>query len=134
MKVLSVSFTAIAKVSRWKCSNGCSYLQPCLRGAWRPWDIDLRLPTRGVQMAGRTFAIGDIHGDIAPLHRVLGRLPPLQADDTVVFLGDYLDRGPRSKDVVEQLMSFPGRTPAKVVCLRGNHEDAWLRVCREGWD
>src|SRR5262245_28360551 len=85
-------------------------------------------------MAGRTFAIGDIHGDIAPLHRVLGRLPPLHADDTVVFLGDYLDRGPRSKDVVEQLMSFPGRTPAKVVCLRGNHEDAWLRVCREGWD
>jgi serine/threonine protein phosphatase 1 len=85
-------------------------------------------------MAGRTFAIGDIHGEVGHLSTLLARLPPLDADDTVVFLGDYLDRGPRSKDIVEQLMSFPGRTPAKVVCLRGNHEDAWVRVCREGWD
>ncbi|HET6281818.1 MAG TPA: metallophosphoesterase [Polyangia bacterium] len=85
-------------------------------------------------MAGRTFAIGDIHGEAEHLSRVLGRLPALDADDTLVFLGDYLDRGPRSKDIVEQLMSFPGRTPAKVVCLRGNHEDSWVRVCKEGWD
>jgi serine/threonine protein phosphatase 1 len=85
-------------------------------------------------MAARTFAIGDIHGEIDPLHELLGRLPALDASDTVVFMGDYLDRGPRAKEVVEHLMSFPARTPAKVVCLRGNHEDGWLRVCQEGWD
>lgn len=85
-------------------------------------------------MAGRTFAIGDIHGEAEHLTTLLGRLPALDADDTLVFLGDYLDRGANSKDIVERLMSLPTRTPAKVVCLRGNHEDSWLRVCREGWD
>jgi len=85
-------------------------------------------------MAGRTFAIGDIHGESAHLKRVLEQLPTLDADDTLVFLGDYLNRGPRSKDVIEQLIAMPEATPAKVVCLRGNHEDAWLRVKREGWD
>ena len=85
-------------------------------------------------MAKRTFAIGDIHGEAGHLVRVLDQLPLLDAEDTLIFLGDYVDRGPHSKGVVEQLMKMPGTTPAKVVCLRGNHEDAWLRVRREGWD
>jgi serine/threonine protein phosphatase 1 len=85
-------------------------------------------------MAGRTFAIGDLHGEPAHLHRLLDRLPALDASDTVVFLGDYLDRGPQSKETVEQLMALPGHTAAQVVCLRGNHEDSWLRVLRQGWD
>jgi serine/threonine protein phosphatase 1 len=61
-------------------------------------------------------------------------LPELDETDTVVFLGDYLDRGPQSKEVVDYVRSFPTRTKAKVVALRGNHEDAWLRVCTKGWD
>lgn len=85
-------------------------------------------------MAGRTFAIGDTHGEPGHLATLLGRFPALDAQDTVVFLGDYLDRGTRPKEVVDLLMSLPQRTPAQVVCLRGNHEDAWLRVIREGWD
>lgn len=85
-------------------------------------------------MSGRTFAIGDIHGETTHLFRLLSCLPPLDADDTIVFLGDYLDRGPNSRQVVEYLRTFPARTPAKVVALRGNHEDAWLRVCHRGWD
>jgi serine/threonine protein phosphatase 1 len=85
-------------------------------------------------MAGRTFAIGDTHGEPGHLAKLMGRLPVLDAQDTLVFLGDYLDRGPHAKQLVEQLMSLPRRTPAKVIFLRGNHEDAWLRVVREGWD
>jgi serine/threonine protein phosphatase 1 len=85
-------------------------------------------------MAGRTFAIGDTHGEPGHLATLLGRFPALDVEDTIVFLGDYLDRGPHAKQLVDQVMSLPERTPAKVVCLRGNHEDAWLRVLREGWD
>ncbi len=84
-------------------------------------------------MAGRTFAIGDIHGDLAALETLFGRLPELSADDTVLFLGDYIDRGPNSAGVVAWVRNFVAKTPAKVVCLRGNHEDAWLQVIEEGW-
>ncbi len=85
-------------------------------------------------MASRTFAIGDIHGETQHLMRIMSRLPELTREDTLVFLGDYIDRGPESKQVVQYLMKLPTQTKAKVVCLRGNHEDAWLRVCHEGWD
>jgi len=85
-------------------------------------------------MAGRTFAIGDIHGETAHLFKLLSCFPTLDADDTLVFVGDYLDRGPRSAQVIEYLRALPEQTPAKVVALRGNHEDAWLRVLERGWD
>ena len=85
-------------------------------------------------MPGRTFAIGDIHGDLDALFKVLSCLPTLNADDTVVFVGDYVDRGPKSAEVVDYIRKLPNQTAAKVVCLRGNHEDAWLRVCSGGWD
>lgn len=85
-------------------------------------------------MAGRTFAIGDIHGDIHAVWRLLAKFPELDADDTIVFLGDYLDRGPRSKDVIDYVRRLPYETPARVIALRGNHEDAWLRVVERGWD
>lgn len=84
-------------------------------------------------MTGRTFATGDIHGDLRALVRVFEQLPELDAGDTLVFLGDYVDRGPSSAQVVEWVRSLPSRTPAKVVALRGNHEDAWLRVIDRGW-
>jgi len=83
-------------------------------------------------MPGRTFAIGDIHGDLDDLFKLLSRLPELRETDTVVFVGDYLDRGPRSAEVVEYVRRFHEQVPAKVVALRGNHEDAWLRVIDGG--
>jgi len=84
-------------------------------------------------MAARTFAIGDIHGDYEALIKLLGLLPPLDEGDTLVFVGDYLDRGPRSAEVIAFLRELPQNTPAKVVLLRGNHEDGWLRVLERGW-
>jgi serine/threonine protein phosphatase 1 len=82
----------------------------------------------------RTIAIGDIHGELDHLRLLLDRLPRLEAHDTMVFLGDYIDRGPQSAQVVHYLRDIlPTRTPARLVFLRGNHEDAWLRVVREGW-
>jgi len=85
-------------------------------------------------MPPRTFAIGDVHGELEKLVTLLQRFPSLTSQDTLVFLGDYVDRGPHSRQVIEYLMLLPSLTKAKVVCLRGNHEDAWLRVQREGWD
>ncbi|MBW2529766.1 MAG: serine/threonine protein phosphatase [Deltaproteobacteria bacterium] len=84
-------------------------------------------------MAGRTFATGDIHGDLDALLRVEAQWPKLDEGDTLVFVGDYVDRGPQSAQVVEHIRSLSERTPAQVVALRGNHEDGWLRVVDQGW-
>jgi serine/threonine protein phosphatase 1 len=84
-------------------------------------------------VSGRTFAIGDIHGDLEALDLLFSRLPELTEMDTVVFLGDYVDRGPNSAGVVAWVQSFIRTCPAHVVCLRGNHEDAWIQVVEEGW-
>lgn len=70
--------------------------------------------------------IGDVHGELGHLDVLLGRLPDLDADDTVVLLGDFVDRGPDSKGVVERVRSLQRESTAKVVALRGNHEDRWI--------
>jgi serine/threonine protein phosphatase 1 len=85
-------------------------------------------------MSGRTIAIGDIHGELEQLQALVARLPTLDEADTLVFLGDYLDRGPDAAGVIDLIRrTLPARTKAQVVTLRGSHEDAWLRVRREGW-
>jgi len=84
-------------------------------------------------VVGRTFAIGDIHGDLAALNKLFARLPAFVADDTIVFLGDYLDRGPDSAGVVARIRELQATCPAKIIALRGNHEDAWLQVVDQGW-
>jgi serine/threonine protein phosphatase 1 len=82
---------------------------------------------------GRTFAVGDIHGDIQGLNRLLKRLPKLTNEDTLLFIGDYIDRGPCSREVVERVRTLHTEVECKVVALRGNHEDAWIQVIDTGW-
>ena len=82
--------------------------------------------------AGRTIAIGDVHGDLKALEALLPRLPVLGAGDTLLFVGDYVDRGPDPAGVVRRVRSLQKETAARLVLLRGNHEDAWLKACREG--
>jgi len=73
-----------------------------------------------------TVAIGDIHGNLAALRDLLGKLSGnLGQGDVVVFLGDYIDRGPDSRGCIEAILSFRAHTHAEVVCLQGNHEE-WL--------
>ncbi len=69
---------------------------------------------------GRLLAVGDIHGCLDHLQRLLDRVEP-QADDQVVFLGDYIDRGPDGKGVIDSLLEFGRRFP-QTVFLKGNHE------------
>ena len=66
-----------------------------------------------------TWIIGDIHGCIRPLEQVLRQIPD---SDRLVFLGDYIDRGPHPRAVVERLLAEKERS----VFVRGNHEDAML--------
>ncbi|MDY3563088.1 serine/threonine protein phosphatase [Gemmata sp. JC673] len=78
-------------------------------------------------MAGRTIAIGDVHGcfdAFVALVEVLAIGP----DDTVVALGDYIDRGPNSRGVLELLIALSGR--CRLVPLLGNHEEALLDALR----
>lgn len=81
---------------------------------------------------GRTFVIGDIHGERALLDAVLAAMPFVAPDDSLIFLGDYLDRGPDSRGVIATLQRLPEKTAGKVVFLRGNHEDALLRAIEDG--
>lgn len=71
-------------------------------------------------MASRTFAIGDVHGCHHALVTLLDMLA-VTAADTVVFLGDVIDRGPATRQVIDDILALARRT--KVVCLMGNHEE-----------
>lgn len=97
--------------------------------------LDARRQLRGIipRVAHRTFAIGDIHGELDHLRALIAKLPKLDRRDTLVFLGDYVDRGPKSEEVVRIVRAFERDLGCKVVTLRGNHEDAWLRVIERGW-
>lgn len=72
-------------------------------------------------MKGNIFAIGDIHGCADKLERLLGRLPFDRARDTLVVLGDYLDRGPAARQVLDQLCDLRSQG-VHLVALMGNHE------------
>lgn len=80
-------------------------------------------------MPGRTVAIGDIHGCADALDALLEAIAPT-ADDTIVALGDYVDRGPNSKGVIDRLIELRNR--CTVVALYGNHEEMMLDVVKDG--
>ena len=67
------------------------------------------------------IAIGDIHGRLRKLRDLLDRIGPTP-EDRLVFLGDYVDRGPESHGVLEFLLEFREQWP-ETVFLMGNHED-----------
>lgn len=82
----------------------------------------------------QTFVIADIHGRLDLLHKALALTGP----GTVIFLGDYIDRGPDSSGVIDVLMAGPHRDDQGRVCLMGNHEHMMLmadggQMDPEGW-
>lgn len=68
----------------------------------------------------RVLAIGDIHGCLHHLNDLLDWVKPT-ADDLVVALGDYVDRGPDTRGVLDRLIELK-QSGMSLVCLRGNHE------------
>ena len=81
------------------------------------------------------YAIGDVHGCARTLDALLDRLAadagvPLTAADTLVFVGDYVDRGPASADVLDRVLEIEAASEAgtgpRGVFLRGNHDQMML--------
>lgn len=93
-------------------------------------------PGRGRLPKGlRIYAIGDIHGRLDLLRALYAKIageiadsPPIQSVE--IFLGDYIDRGPHSAQVVEWLASA-NSAASKRICLLGNHEDMLLEALND---
>ncbi|MGE4545406.1 MAG: metallophosphoesterase family protein [Pedobacter sp.] len=77
----------------------------------------------------RLIAVGDIHGCIDQLKNLIAKINPCPKDQ-LVFLGDYIDRGPDSRGVLEFLIDFQKQFP-QTVYLRGNHEQLFLDALTE---
>jgi len=86
-------------------------------------------------MKNKTFAIGDVHScyrELVALYKKLLEAGLKPEKDVVVFMGDYIDRGPDSKKVVSQLIKWHKKYPHWVF-LYGNHEDIfkdWINGCK----
>lgn len=78
----------------------------------------------------KTYIIADLHGRHDLLAAAIERIEQSShSGGTVVFTGDYVDRGPQSRQVIETLMAGPKSPGWKWVCLRGNHEEIMMAGC-----
>ncbi len=89
----------------------------------------------GKNVGMRTLVIGDIHGCATALHTMLETVRPGR-DDVLITLGDYVDRGPDSKGVLDMIIKLESQTQLKPIL--GNHEILFLdamarRIDPEGW-
>jgi serine/threonine protein phosphatase 1 len=98
-----------------------------------------RSPRPRVASGTRVYAIGDIHGRADLLEQLLLRVDADMKDHPgrrclTVFLGDYIDRGPDSRRVLDLLIAW--QQVREAVCLMGNHEEIMLRffATPELWD
>lgn len=80
--------------------------------------------------AGSTVAIiGDVHGHLEPLKKIVRAAR--ERTDSLVFVGDYINRGPNSAGVIDFLIGL-SRRACRPVFLRGNHEASFLRYLNGG--
>lgn len=79
----------------------------------------------------RTIAIGDVHGCFGALTALLNAVAP-GADDTVVPVGDYIDRGPDSRAVLDEMIALSAK--CKLIPLLGNHEEMLLAGRLDRWE
>ncbi|MFC0672993.1 metallophosphoesterase [Brachybacterium hainanense] len=91
-------------------------------------------PVAPIGPTARIYAISDVHGHLAPLQAALD-LVDLDGDPgaELVLLGDYVDRGPDSCAVLEEIRETQRRHPGRVTALLGNHDD-WLLGWLDGED
>ena len=104
--------------------GACRVLRPVGRG------------TSSLAMTTVTYAIGDIHGRLDLLERLLDLVETdaaaRGAAAKVLFTGDYVDRGPASRGVVARVMAGPRRAQDRFIPLRGNHDDLFVAAVTRG--
>ncbi len=76
-------------------------------------------------LKGRLFAIGDIHGCVSKLKLLVQSFADLDRKDKIIFLGDYIDRGESSREVIDYIIDLRN-TGLDIITLRGNHEEMLL--------
>lgn len=84
-----------------------------------------RAEARETEARQRLWAVGDIHGCVDLLHRLIWGVEALRTSDEpidIVFLGDYVDRGPDSRGVIETLIALAARHDVRARFVRGNHD------------
>jgi serine/threonine protein phosphatase 1 len=86
----------------------------------------------------RIYAIGDVHGRFdllrATIDKIEADLRTSPAERTIeIFVGDYIDRGPQSREVVDWLLEAPPLGDERI-CLLGNHEDMLLSALADASD
>ena len=81
-------------------------------------------------MSGRLLAIGDIHGCYGPLRELVEDKLKLTREDELVFIGDYIDRGPQSREVLDFIIALK-ESGFNIVILLGNHESMLLMAMQE---
>jgi serine/threonine protein phosphatase 1 len=113
-------------------TEGLQQVDPEILDAMRPgWRGRFSgLPSTGDDLV---YAIGDIHGRLDLLDTMLDMIrtdasaSAYAKQPRLVFLGDYVDRGPSSRQVMEKLISLESASWSRVRCLAGNHEAEMLR-------
>ena len=78
----------------------------------------------------KTYVIGDIHGCSQALADLLKIMEPIHADDNILFIGDYIDRGPDSKGVVDIILNLR-KKHGKTITLMGNHEFMFVNALKD---
>ncbi len=88
-----------------------------------------------IHAGGVIYAVGDVHGRHDLLTRLLDRIfedaAAYEATPTIVFLGDYIDRGEHARDTIDLLIKLAERPEAETVFLMGNHEQMLLHFLHE---
>ena len=73
----------------------------------------------------RTFIVGDVHGCLDMLKRLIDKIEWNPSDDRLIFIGDYIDRGEDGRGVVDYILELKKDSPL-IQCLIGNHEQMLL--------
>ena len=79
----------------------------------------------------RLFIIGDVHGCLETLRRLIDRIDWHPESDGLIFLGDYVDRGKKSRGVIDYIIELSDLS-SHIRCLMGNHEGLLLEYLRGG--
>lgn len=80
-------------------------------------------------MSQRIFVIGDVHGCALTLQHLIFKVIRIRRTDTLYFLGDIIDRGPRSRETLETILRLRA-AGYSLASIRGNHEEMMLNACR----